>query len=225
MTDKTPTNAQQYLNVASQCAATATSELAKNVLVDDGSGTLRELLNDAADAIRAGWGQPAQKTVTVVPATGDVWLKHDDDLRYLRRVLEAGRQMTDVDQRAAIDIVQGLRVTARSMAVDAKKPDQAAEPVAWLRNTTDPQPHAVTNLKYRSAVDAKAGVEYIPVFAAAQPVAREPLTPDQIAEIADAAHREYDRLVSSGQCAPRWSAVFAHLLEMHHGIKGGQHVE
>ena len=60
MTDKTPTDAQQYLNVASQCAATATSELAKNVLVDDGSGTLRELLNDAADAIRAGWGQPAQ---------------------------------------------------------------------------------------------------------------------------------------------------------------------
>jgi hypothetical protein len=50
-----------------------------------------------------------------------------------------------------------------------------------------------------------------------------PLTPDQIAEIADAAHREYDRLVSSGQCAPRWSAVFAHLLEMHHGIKGDQH--
>ena len=60
MTDKTPTDAQQYLNVASQCAATATSELTTNVLVDGGSGTLRELLNDAADAIRAGWGQPAQ---------------------------------------------------------------------------------------------------------------------------------------------------------------------
>lgn len=58
MTEQTPTDAQQYLNVASQCAATATSELAKNVLVDDGSGTLRELLNDAADAIRAGWGSP-----------------------------------------------------------------------------------------------------------------------------------------------------------------------
>ena len=53
------------------------------------------------------------------------------------------------------------------------QPAQAAEPVAWLRNTTDPQPHAVTNLKYRSAVDAKAGVEYIPVFAAPQPVALE----------------------------------------------------
>lgn len=51
-----------------------------------------------------------------------------------------------------------------------------------------------------------------------------PLTPEQVAEIADAAHREYDRIVSSGQCAPRWVAVFAHLLEVHHGIKGGQHV-
>ena len=73
MTDKTPTDAQQYLNVASQCAATATSELAKNVLVDDGSGTLRELLNDAADAIRAGWGQPAQAAEPVAwldPWTG-----------------------------------------------------------------------------------------------------------------------------------------------------------
>lgn len=52
-----------------------------------------------------------------------------------------------------------------------------------------------------------------------------PLTPEKIAEIADAAHREYDRLVASGQCAPRWSAVFAHFLEQHHGIgiKGGQH--
>lgn len=29
---------------------------------------------------------------------------------------------------------------------------QAAEPVAWLGNTTDPQPHAVANLKYRSAL-------------------------------------------------------------------------
>jgi len=33
------------------------------------------------------------------------------------------------------------------------QPAQAAEPVAWLRNTTDPQPHAVTNLKYRGVVN------------------------------------------------------------------------
>ena len=70
------------------------------------------------------------------------------------------------------------------------------------------------------------GWEIRPVFLTPQPTQTQagalPLTPDQIAEIADAAHREYDRLVSSGQCAPRWSAAFAHLLEVHHGIKGGQ---
>ena len=69
--------------------------------------------------------------------------------------------------------------------------------------------------------------EIVALYTTPQPTQAQagavPLTPDQIAEIADAAHREYDRLVSSGQCAPRWSAVFAHLLEMHHGIKGGQH--
>ena len=37
-----------------------------------------------------------------------------------------------------------------------RQPAQAAEPVAWLRNTTDPQPHAVTNLKYRSALQGAA---------------------------------------------------------------------
>ena len=73
-----------------------------------------------------------------------------------------------------------------------------------------------TSLRIARAVLAKWGQ---PAQARAGAV---PLTPDQVAEIADAAHREYDRLVSSGQCAPRWSAVFAHLLEMHHGIKGGQ---
>ena len=69
------------------------------------------------------------------------------------------------------------------------------------------------------------GWRIVPVYATPQPVVRWPLTKEQVAEIADAAHREYDRLVGSGQCAPRWSAVFAHLLERAHGIgiKGGQH--
>lgn len=47
--------ADSVLNVADQCTATATSELAASILVDGGRGTLRQLLNDAADAIRAGW--------------------------------------------------------------------------------------------------------------------------------------------------------------------------
>lgn len=40
------------------------------------------------------------------------------------------------------------------------------KPVAFLRNTTDPQPHAVTDLKYRTWADVERGVEYIPVFLA-----------------------------------------------------------
>ena len=139
MTDKTPTDAQQYLNVASQCAATATSELAKNVLVDDGSGTLRELLNDAADAIRAGWGQPAQ----------------------------------------------------------------AAEPVAWMSPWRKDQ---VT-----TDYDAY-GKHGIPLYAAPQPVEREPLAYEQIQDLLLCGNPtdEEMRLIRIG-----WDAAS--------GIKGGQH--
>ena len=52
-------NKEQCLNIADQCAATATSDLAASILVDGGNGTLRQLLNDAADAIRAGWVTPS----------------------------------------------------------------------------------------------------------------------------------------------------------------------
>ena len=106
------------------------------------------------------------------------------------------------------------------------QPAQAGEPVAWLRNTTDPQPHAVTNLKYRSAVDAKAGVEYIPVFAAHQPVAREPLTDEQIKALMQA-HRTAmlmtckARVPECGEFAA--IAQDLDLLCESFGIKGGQH--
>lgn len=42
-----------HLNVASQCRATATSPLSAQIIVDGGSGVLRELLNDAAASIEA----------------------------------------------------------------------------------------------------------------------------------------------------------------------------
>lgn len=65
-----PTDAEQYLNVADQCSATATSELAASILVDGGSGTLRQLLNDAADAIRAGWSTPQPTQPQAGPISG-----------------------------------------------------------------------------------------------------------------------------------------------------------
>ena len=68
-----PTDKEQYLNIADQCAATATSDLAASILVDGGNGTLRQLLNDAADAIRAGWAtpQPTQSQAGSVPLTDE----------------------------------------------------------------------------------------------------------------------------------------------------------
>ena len=68
-----PTDKEQYLNIADQCAATATSDLAASILVDGGNGTLRQLLNDAADAIRAGWAtpQPTQVQSGAVPLTDE----------------------------------------------------------------------------------------------------------------------------------------------------------
>lgn len=94
----------------------------------------------------------------------------------------------------------------------------AAEPVAWLRNTTDPQPHAVTNLKYRSAVDAEAGVEYIPVFAAHQPVAREPLTPEQRTAAFIRAEKKMQSDVNLS-----WRHALVDEIEAAHGIKGASH--
>ena len=68
-----PTDQEQYLNIADQCATTATNDLAASILVDGGSGTLRELLNDAADAIRAGWAapQPTRAQAGAVPLTDE----------------------------------------------------------------------------------------------------------------------------------------------------------
>jgi len=81
--------------------------------------------------------------------------------------------MLAVESGVSVRTGKGAVKLARAVLAKWGQPSGAGEPVAWLRNTADPQPHAVTNLKYRSAVDAKAGVEYIPVFAAPQPVARE----------------------------------------------------
>lgn len=75
-----PTEKELYLDIAGQCTATATSELAASILVDGGNGTLRQLLNDAADAIRAGWStpQPTQAQAGAVPLTCE-WTHNDDD--------------------------------------------------------------------------------------------------------------------------------------------------
>ena len=162
-------------------------------------------------------GQPAQKTVTVVPATGDVWLKHDDDLRYVRRVLEAGRQMTDVDQRAAIDIVQGLRVTARSMAVDAKKPAQAAEPVSHQYQSKDGTWRGFMDQRHYNQTVASGGWPIRALYTAPQPVARAPLTDEQ----REAIWQECRHDNGEGWEVDCWEVIDA--VERMRGVKGASH--
>ena len=132
------------------------------------------------------------------------------------------------------DLVYELRQAGKddtyslASAVLAKwgQPAQAAEPVALLvrKNSWRDGQWEVAPPNSPSYGLAWAD-QRMYVYATPQPTQPQagvvPLTPDRIAEIADAAHLEYDRHVSLGQCVPRWSAVFAHLLEMHHGIKGG----
>ncbi|MCY1169395.1 hypothetical protein D9M73_94230 [compost metagenome] len=64
-----PLGAIAHQNIASQCRATASHPFAHNVLVDDGSGMLAELLTDAAQSIEtlvanAAAGQPAPDTIS-----------------------------------------------------------------------------------------------------------------------------------------------------------------
>jgi len=54
---------KEALNTASQCRATASHPLTQKMLVDGGSGLMSELLNDAADAIKA-LAQPVQEPVS-----------------------------------------------------------------------------------------------------------------------------------------------------------------
>ena len=121
--------------------------------------------------------------------------------------------MTDKPTPKEIDdLVYELRQAGKddtyslASAVLAKwgQPAQAAEPVAWL----DPW----TGTKVTTDYDAY-GKHGIPLYTAPQPVAREPLTYEQIQDLLLCGNPtdEEMRLIRIG-----WDAA--------NGIKGGQHV-
>ena len=103
--------------------------------------------------------------------------------------------------------IGGIFYYARAVLAKWGQPAQAAEPVAWL----DPW----TGTKVTTDYDAY-GKHGIPLYTAPQPVAREPLTDAQIAEM----------MLDTWGCAsiaPRHALAFARAVERAHGIKGGQH--
>lgn len=90
--------------------------------------------------------------------------------RAMKMVRAQHARITELESQLAqrFDAADVATASAQGFRDGVASVSAGSEPVAWLRNTTDPQPHAVTNLKYRSAVDTDAGIEYIPVFAAPQ---------------------------------------------------------
>lgn len=98
---------------------------------------------------------------------------------------------------------------ARAALAKWGQPAQAAEPVAWL----DPWKGTKVTTDY----DAY-GKHGIPLYTAPKPVAREPLTPEQIAEM-------MRDTWGCASIAPRHALAFARAVERAHGItqKGGQH--
>ena len=65
-----------------------------------------------------------------------------------------------------IEFGMGEMPTAKALRDRLAQPEP--EPVAWVENLTDPQPHAVTDLKYCSVAQHESGeyLEYIPLYTA-----------------------------------------------------------
>lgn len=86
------------LNIASQCRATATSEIAQNILVDAGSGTLQELLLDAAIALEnttpqhREWVEPSDSEIEAVLPTS---YTGDYDHAVARAVLKLAKELNN----------------------------------------------------------------------------------------------------------------------------------
>ena len=121
-------------------------------------------------------------------------------LRHLYAQLKSQDGMSRTDRARIAD---GILSPAIAALEKWGQPAQAAEPVAWL----DPW----TGTKVTTDYDAY-GKHGIPLYTAPQPVAREPLTPEQIQDLllcGDPTDEEM-RLIRIG-----WDAAL--------GIKGGQH--
>lgn len=94
------------------------------------------------------------------PPTGDALYRH---LKRLGR--EVPPWLPTMIRDAMYVPPKGVVTMAIYRAMLDAAPVQAqGEPVAWVRNLTDPQPHCVTGLQYRTAADCDAGVQYIPVY-------------------------------------------------------------
>jgi hypothetical protein len=105
----------EALNIAGQCRATASSPLAKNILVDEGNGLLTELLLDAARIIEA-LAQPEQEPVACIGTNGELmWLNKPKVIYSKPQPLYTAppQQEPVIDKSAAIRIATSLGWTSQ----------------------------------------------------------------------------------------------------------------
>ena len=136
--------------------------------------------------------------------------------------------MTPDQLRALADALRKMRWHLMSID-DACDLEHAADyllacadeqPVVWVDNIARPQPHAVTKLTYRSAHDARYGIEYVPLYLHPAPAApqaepkREPLSDDEISKLAWKQNVWTDGMIEFSILA------FAREIENAHGIGG-----
>jgi hypothetical protein len=78
-------------------------------------------------------------------------------------VIEAAIESGDWQIDGACDPSMAIHSLYEAIAEAEKK-----KPVLWAENLTDPQPHAVTDLKYCSVADRDSGKDqtYIPLYTA-----------------------------------------------------------
>lgn len=89
--------------------------------------------------------------------------------------------MSDDKMREARDALTRLENASTPMWADEISKIRAAltqqpesEPGLWVRNLSDPQPRAITDLKYRSVWEVDNNVPFIPMFKSPQPSAQVP---------------------------------------------------
>ena len=131
---------------------------------------------------------------------------------YATQAVEADRAASPTGQApcARVCEAQAFKIEIRQLKSQLEKSLAArGEPVAWVSSLTEPQPHAVTSLKYCSAAQVDSGkhLDYVPLYTAPQP-AQQPLPAHEIVTMYEESPTSDSDMIE-----------FARAIEAAHGIK------
>ena len=100
-------------------------------------------------------------------------------LEVLEDFVDDPRAQKQIDE-ASISLRQAIAEAEKIVPSDYPNSHQ---PVAWIENLTDPQPHAVTDLKYCSVAQRESGedLKYVPLYPA--PVHASDISQERVDEI------------------------------------------